>query len=180
EDNQLALVEPTTNQESPIKKANETGRLNVDAPAFNPNSSGIVASNVGNSDKPTENGKGDLLVADQNVTKESTVQWVDRTFIGNVQTNQSCQEVPSQSVDLIAVDGISKDGERLQISRNKVWSQQAEEDSEEGELPDGACGEEESTDEENDQEERSVNAKTNNQEQKGESSINEEVNCQHE
>ncbi|OIT31351.1 hypothetical protein A4A49_23034 [Nicotiana attenuata] len=61
--------------------------------------------------------------------------------------------------------------ERLQL--NKLWLDQTEEGSEEGELPIGATDEEESADEENDQEEQIVN-KGKNIQSLGDSKSNEE------
>ncbi|XP_019227920.1 PREDICTED: uncharacterized protein ZK546.14-like [Nicotiana attenuata] len=63
-------------------------------------------------------------------------------------------------------------GYRVTIDQdgNKLWHKQTEVDSEEGEVPDGANGEEESADEENDQEEQSVNNKSKGQETRLESS----------
>lgn len=39
----------------------------------------------------------------QTLLKESTAQWVNRTFVGNVTTNQPFQEVPSQSLDTTTI-----------------------------------------------------------------------------
>ncbi|OIT27687.1 hypothetical protein A4A49_22501 [Nicotiana attenuata] len=92
--------------------------------------------------------------------KESTATWVSRTFNENlVATNQSCQDIPSQATEIDAALKLTNVNGNLQLDGRKIWSQQVEEDPEEGELPEGAIGEEESSDEENDQEEQSVNNK---------------------
>lgn len=143
-------MEETPAKKSHVPNHNVAGRLNPVAPAFNPNSNEIASSKKGNNFKSTGNENGDRLVAHQGVPKESTAQWVNRTFVGNVTTNQSCQEIPSQSVDVTAVDGMSKGDERLQFSGGKLWCYQVEDDSEERELLDGVMGEEVSTDKEND------------------------------
>ncbi|OIT19147.1 hypothetical protein A4A49_44075, partial [Nicotiana attenuata] len=66
-------------------------------------------------------------------------------------------EVPSQATEIDANmrKGIATDD--LQAEGRKIWNQQVEEDSDEGELPVGACGEVESSDEEVEHEENSVN-----------------------
>lgn len=61
--------------------------------------------------------------------RESTSQWVNTTFGQDVTTNQSCQEIPSQNVDSTATSEL----DRIQVDASKLWSDQAEEDSEEGE-----------------------------------------------
>ncbi|OIT28332.1 hypothetical protein A4A49_59556, partial [Nicotiana attenuata] len=76
-----------------------------------------------------------------------------------VATNQSCQEIPSQATEIDAALQLANNERRLNTDGRSVWSQQIEEDPEENELPEGACGEEESSDEEKDQEENSVNNK---------------------
>ncbi|OIT27993.1 hypothetical protein A4A49_21526 [Nicotiana attenuata] len=70
-------------------------------------------------------------------------------------------EVPSQSVEFDAADGVTKEDTRLQLNGAKIWSYQTEEASDEGELPTGAMGEEESSNEEKDEAEQSVNGKNN-------------------
>ncbi|OIS97327.1 hypothetical protein A4A49_60563, partial [Nicotiana attenuata] len=157
DNNQLVVVEDNSKEKSPAQSIKSTGKLNPSAPTFRPAASGIDSSKIGDKTKASDAGKGDKITTEQGGIKESTAQWVGRTFADNVATNQSCQEIPSQSVDFTAIDGITEGDEREQLNGKKLWLQQIEEDTEEGELPDGASGEEESTDEENDQEEQSVN-----------------------
>lgn len=87
ENNQLALVQENSIQKSPIPV--KTGRLRPAAIVFTPNSSKIERTNP--------YGKGTEV--NYGLQKETTAQWVSRTFVGNVATNQSCQEVLSQSID---------------------------------------------------------------------------------
>ncbi|OIT29667.1 hypothetical protein A4A49_60295, partial [Nicotiana attenuata] len=157
DNNQLVVVEENSKEKSPAQSNKSTGKLNPSAPTFRPAASRINSSKVGDKTKASDAGKGDKITTEQGGIKESIAQWVGRTFADNVATNQSCQEIPSQSVDFTAIDGITEGDEREQLNGKKLWLQQIEEDTEEGELPDGASGEEESTDEENDQEEQSVN-----------------------
>ncbi|XP_070015217.1 uncharacterized protein [Nicotiana sylvestris] len=170
ENNQLAIVEVNASQNSPVQNSNEAGRLNPAAPAFRPTDFGIASSKVGNTPNSKEAGKGDRVTIDQGVPKETTAQWVGRTFVNNTATNQSYQDVHSQSMKFTGIDGIVEGDEGLQLDGKKLWHQQTEVDSEEGEVPDGANGEEESADEENDQEEQSVNNKNKGQETRVESS----------
>ncbi|OIT29267.1 hypothetical protein A4A49_17178 [Nicotiana attenuata] len=105
--NQLALVEavntPTNpvngnqgeNQQQPKATTPNTGTLNLAAPAFNLNLSGIGSSNVRVNSSPKSKSK------EVPKTKESTAQWVERTFNANtgggiVGINTSCQDIPSQ------------------------------------------------------------------------------------
>ncbi|OIS95637.1 hypothetical protein A4A49_04518 [Nicotiana attenuata] len=155
DNNQLVVVEdnsttiPATN--SPIVK-----ELNPTAAVFTPKSTGVLStSRRGKENNPNE--KNNTIV--EGNKKESTAAWV-RTFNEKiVATNQSCQEIPSQATEIDAIFKVDNVNGNLQLDGRKVWSQQVEEDQEEGELPEGASGEEESSDEENDQEQQSVNNK---------------------
>ncbi|OIS95635.1 hypothetical protein A4A49_04517 [Nicotiana attenuata] len=149
DNNQLVVVEdnstaiPATN--SPIVK-----KLNPTAAVFTPKSTGVGSTSMrGKENNPNE--KNNTIV--EGMQKESTAVWVSRTFNEKiVATNQSCQEIPSQTTEIDAVFKVDNVKGNLQLDGRKVWSQQVEEDQEEGELPEGASGEEESSDEENDQE----------------------------
>ncbi|OIT24175.1 hypothetical protein A4A49_33958 [Nicotiana attenuata] len=157
-ENQLAIVEEPVDQRSPIKNNKKAGLLNPAAAVFTPRS-GVASSKRGKgADHSGVDGvaKAANSAVIEKIPKESTTQWVSRTFADNIATNQSCQEIPSQSIEFDAVERVSKN-ERLQISGNKLWHEQTEEESDEGEVPFGAIGEEESADEENDQEEQNVN-----------------------
>ncbi|OIT26542.1 hypothetical protein A4A49_58912, partial [Nicotiana attenuata] len=155
--NQLALVEDNSKKNSPVQKTNESENLNLNVQVIKPTVSRIASSKVDNQANLNEGRKGDKEMVEQCVPKEATAHWVSRTFGGNVATNQSCQEIPSQSWEFTAIDRIPEGDEREQLNGKKLWHQQTEVDSEEGELPDGATGEEESSDEQNDKEEQSVN-----------------------
>ncbi|OIT28291.1 hypothetical protein A4A49_24982 [Nicotiana attenuata] len=157
-ENQLAIVEEPVDHRSPIQNNKKAGLLNPVAAVFTPRS-GVASSKRGKVADPS-GVDGVAKAANsgviEKVPKESTAQWVSRTIANNVATNQSCQEIPSQSIEFDAVERVSKN-ERLQKSGNKLWHEQTEEESDEGEVPVGAIGEEESADEENDQEEQNVN-----------------------
>lgn len=85
--------------------------------------------------------------------RESTSQWVNTTFGQDVTTNQSCQEIPSQNVDSTATSEL----DRIQVDASKLWSDQAEEDSEEGEYGFESDEEGPMEDQEQEVEEQSVN-----------------------
>ncbi|OIT19316.1 hypothetical protein A4A49_58484, partial [Nicotiana attenuata] len=125
------------------------------AAVFTPKSTGI-GSTTNKEDTEKHKSKNNEMVEDNQ--RDSTVDWVNRAFNANtVATNQSCQEVPSQATEIDANLRNINITEDIQAEGRKIWSQQVEEDSDEGELPEGACGEVESSDEEVDQEEQSVN-----------------------
>lgn len=64
------------------------------------------------------------------VNKESTTQWVQRTFAGNnVTINTFCQEVLSQETHIIAELG--KQAGPVHLGEGKLWCDQEEEHSEE-------------------------------------------------
>ncbi|OIS99804.1 hypothetical protein A4A49_62734, partial [Nicotiana attenuata] len=152
--NQFAIVEDPMGQRSPVQNTKEAGLLNAVATEFTPRS-GVASSKRGKGADPrrAENVANTNMPLVEKGTKESTTQWVSRTFADNVATNQSCQDIPSQSIEFDVVDKMPKN-EQLQIAGNKLWLEQTEEDFEEGELPVGATGEEEPADDENDQEEQ--------------------------
>ncbi|OIT26351.1 hypothetical protein A4A49_28016 [Nicotiana attenuata] len=88
--------------------------LNPKAPEFNPT------------------GKG----SNEEVPKDSTSQWVSRTFgqaanANLVATIQSCQEIPSQ--DTFATGDVDKNIDKTKLG-GKLWADQLEEDSKEGEI----------------------------------------------
>lgn len=102
ENNQLALVEDNSIQRSHSPK--ETGRLNLAANVFKPKSPTVEASKIGNN----PNGKGTVVT--DGIQKESTTQWVSRTFVGN----QSYEEVLSQSIDINIKNDPIKDKDQIQ------------------------------------------------------------------
>lgn len=131
DNNQLALVEQSPIIRSLTANTTITGKLNPEAAVFNPKPAG----NDGVKEKlfvyPTS------MEHPDNGVKESTAQWVNKNFGGNlVTTNQSCQEIPSQTIDTNATAKIHQETDRLQLSCGKLWSDQIEELSEEGEIPD--------------------------------------------
>lgn len=110
----IALLNPTTtgkgNAKSPAKR-NTPGRLNAAAPAYNPTSTGIVENNLvdleDNSQKEKE--------------KESTSQWVIRAFgVNNVTTNQTCQEITSQSLDTTAIEEQENYQDRVKFTEGRL------------------------------------------------------------
>ncbi|OIT19121.1 hypothetical protein A4A49_64161, partial [Nicotiana attenuata] len=134
---------------------NSTMKLNHTAAVFTPKSTGI-GSTTSKEDTEKHKSKNNEMVEDNQ--RDSTVAWVNRAFNANtVATNQSCQEVPSQATEIDATLRNINVTEDIQAEGRRIWSQQVEEDSDEGELPEGACGEVESSDEEVEQEEQSVN-----------------------
>lgn len=94
--NQLVLLEESSVQRSPIKNPNTYGILNHEAAMFTPRSTETAKSKKKkNNVNPNESGNATAEV----VQKELIVQWVNRTFGGNlVPTNHSCQEITSQSI----------------------------------------------------------------------------------
>ncbi|OIT19230.1 hypothetical protein A4A49_57753, partial [Nicotiana attenuata] len=150
--------------------ANSTRKLNPTAAGFTPKSTGMGSTTrKGNTDKhKTRNN-----ASTEDIQRESTTSWVNRAFNSNVvATNQSCQDVPSQATEIDATLKNINDIDGIQADGRKIWSQQVEEDSEEGELPEGACGEVESSDEEIEQEEQSVNNNDKGQQSVGNSDKN--------
>lgn len=130
--NQLVIVEGSVEPSSPTTNLNAGGRLNPKATVFTPKYTGVRStSRKGKAGNIT--GNESAIV--EGVQKESTTAWVNSAFAGNpVTTNQSCQEIPSQATDIDAALKESNVNERLQLSGGKLWSQQVEEDPEEGEL----------------------------------------------
>ncbi|OIT26694.1 hypothetical protein A4A49_55970, partial [Nicotiana attenuata] len=134
---------------------NSNMNLNLTAAVFTPKSTGI-GSTASKEDTEKHKNKNDEMVEDNQ--RDSTVAWVNRAFNANtVATNQSCQEIPSQATEIDATLRNINATKEVQAEGRKIWSQQVEEDSDEGELPEGACGEVESSDEEVEHEEQSVN-----------------------
>ncbi|XP_070040196.1 uncharacterized protein [Nicotiana tomentosiformis] len=122
-----------------------TRKLNPAATIFNPTAPGITMLKKTNN----TNVNGSENAGTEGVLKETTAQWVSRAFDDNlVLTNQSCQEIPSQSVDTNAPAAVLKEFDRLQLSGSRLWCQQLEEGSEDGELPQGVIGDDEVTEEE--------------------------------
>ncbi|OIT00963.1 hypothetical protein A4A49_11182 [Nicotiana attenuata] len=161
--NQLVVIDKSNEQRSPTPNPKTTGSLNPAATVFKPSSAGNPKLIKWNNVNP--NGSG--IAVDKGVQLESIAQWVTRTFGGNlVPTNQSCQEIPSQSIDTNVADTLSRDDNRLQLSGSKLWCDQTKEGSEDGELLEGVIGEDESTDEEKEDEEQTVNGKGNKEELK--------------
>ncbi|OIT20147.1 hypothetical protein A4A49_65944, partial [Nicotiana attenuata] len=134
---------------------NSTMKLNHTVAVFTPKSTGI-GSTTSKEDTEKHKSKNNETVEDNQ--GDSTIAWVNRAFNANtVATNQSCQEVPSQATEIDATLRNINVTEDIQAEGRRIWSQQVEEDSDEGELLEGACGEVESSDEEVEQEEQSVN-----------------------
>ncbi|OIT37576.1 hypothetical protein A4A49_61728, partial [Nicotiana attenuata] len=134
----------------PIVNPKSTGNLNPAAATFIPSSTG-KKTGEGNSTIPKETEN------EGNVIRESISQWVNRSFCGN---NQSCQEVPSQSLDTQETGRLANN---LQLGEGKVWCDQIEDFlEEEGELNEGDDGIEVNEDEEDEhgEEEQSVNRKS--------------------
>lgn len=129
ENKQLVLVEESNEQMSSRHHPNTT-------PVFNSTSPGTGVSIEGN--------KGISQVKDKknpSTNKESTSQWVQRTFGANlVTTNTSCQEIHSQNT--LEADAMIKESGRIQLGQGNLWSDQIEEDSEE----DNLFGDEEDSD----------------------------------
>lgn len=118
-------MEDNTNQSPAISpnaarnnNAQMPNRLNPKAKAFIPNDKGIEC-------------EGQLQ-------EESTSQWVNRNFgSGNVvATNRSCQDIPSQNTNTVNSFEEPTESERLLLTEGKLWEEQIEEGSEEGEIPD--------------------------------------------
>ncbi|XP_070032135.1 uncharacterized protein [Nicotiana tomentosiformis] len=177
--NQLMLVDDQPSPRNPVTRdqitaqqrqksnANNARKLNPAAPVFNPNSVGIGSTNGCVDTTPTGKGK------ETNRAKESTAQWVQRTFKDNaVGINTSCQDIPSQDTlvdrELAKTTDNQSSGaktrsdfpkvnERVQWSGGRLWSDQIEEDSDEGEVPDGVPADDEPIDDDQEGEEQSVN-----------------------
>lgn len=65
--------------------------------------------------------------------QEPTAQWANKVFGSKlVTTNQSCQDIPSQSMDTYGISEHVNEKDRLALTSGKLWEDQAEEDSEEG------------------------------------------------
>lgn len=53
-----------------------------------------------------------------------------------VATNYSCQDIPSQNTNTVNSFEEPTESERLLLTEGKLWEEQIEEGSEEGEIPD--------------------------------------------
>lgn len=76
-----------------------------------------------------------------------------------VATNYSCQDIPSQNTNTVNSFEEPTESERLLLTEGKLWEEQIEEGSEEGEIPDAMEIEDESTDEEAEETEQNINGK---------------------
>lgn len=129
DNNELALLATSAFSRSPnadphTRKglSKSPKKLNPKAPIFN----------------PKDNGNGST----PQIQKETTSQWVNRTFGGNLVTkNRSCQDTPSQTVDTSKTNDVSVEKEQVQLGKSKLWSDQVENVSEKGEAPIGMAGE---------------------------------------
>ncbi|OIS98068.1 hypothetical protein A4A49_06560 [Nicotiana attenuata] len=132
--NQVATVN-TNNISSPNATSQVSGRsLNAAAPVFYPISNGKKTRKENNGIKDAvhigekSNGQG----------KESTAQWVSRTFaVNNVIMNQSCQEIPSQATDPEELAEHELLKQKVNWTGGRLWSNQTEEDPDEGDLSEG-------------------------------------------
>lgn len=126
--NQVALVAEGDNQ-SALNSPFPSGKpLNPAAQKFNPITIGTGGSHKGNKGSAGTKGKENIAA-----NKEATTQWVQQTFAENlVATNTSCQEVPFQ--ESLEPNMFNKEPGKLHIGEVKVWTEQIEEDSEEGEF----------------------------------------------
>lgn len=150
ENNQLIWVEDDTIIRSPRPSPTSTGKLNQAVAVFNANSIGFKAAKEGLTTSPKGNG-----------VKESTAQWVNKAFGDyNIATNQSCQEILSQSLDINVIPEQENLKDHLNFSGGKLWSEQVEEESDEGEFFEGHEYVEEVEDDDQEQEEKNVNGKS--------------------
>lgn len=145
-------------------------RLNSVAPTASPNSVGVVAQNE------CEESRSKGRNTDEKSRKETTTQWVQRTFNGNVvATNTSCQDIPSQDTRVegqlvkntkneLTVDAKFekfRSNERIKWSGGRLWADQTEEDSEEGEIQDEMQSDEETGGDEIEEKKQSVSGNAN-------------------
>lgn len=140
------------------KKASPTGNkkgLNPSGPNFNPFLKGSEAAKQGVCNTLTGRMSGEQL----NV--ETTSLWVQRAFVSNVvATNTFYQEIPSQvtrvdnnlakkqkkeaHAESEASDDLFTSTEKTKWTGGRLWEDQIEEDSEEGDIPDGMQAERDS------------------------------------
>ncbi|OIT19477.1 hypothetical protein A4A49_41156 [Nicotiana attenuata] len=134
-----------------------SGKLNAAATVFDPNTTRKEATKEGLSSNPS-----------RNTNKEFTAQWVNRAFLDpNVTTNQSCQEIPSQSLYTSVIPEQENLKDRVNFIGGRLWCQQHEEESYEGEFLEGHEDVEEVHVEDPDVEEQSVNGKRDRSEVQG-------------
>ncbi|OIT19748.1 hypothetical protein A4A49_40203 [Nicotiana attenuata] len=152
EGNQLAIVE--AGDTTPIQK-----ELNPGAAIFTPKSTGVASSKrdiAGSNSREIQ-----VIKATATTGNESTSQWVNRTFsVRNVTTNQSYQEIQSQSLDMSTILEQENLKDKVTFSGGKLWCEQHEEESDEGEFLEGHEDVEEVKDKDPDLEEQSVNGKS--------------------
>lgn len=132
ENTELVLVEESNEQSGTTPNPKTTEKLNPEADVFKPNSLALTKSKTGGGNAET----GGSL-------NESTVQWVTRTFGGNLATN-------------VTTD-MSKDNATMQLTGNTLWCDQFEEVLEDGGIPKGVTDKEEAIDEDGEEEEQRVN-----------------------
>ncbi|OIT28157.1 hypothetical protein A4A49_27711 [Nicotiana attenuata] len=150
----VILVEEVAVQDTPKQK-----ELNPNASVFTPKSTGVASSKRGNVENVGENRT--LAKEGTNKGKESTAQWVNRTFpVLNVTTNQYCQELPSQSLDTNMIPEQENLKDKVTFVGGRLWGQQHEEESDEGEFLEGHEDVEEVQDKDPDVEEQSVYGKS--------------------
>ncbi|OIT21306.1 hypothetical protein A4A49_37543 [Nicotiana attenuata] len=112
-----------------VEKANKEGEVVLQMKKLNPTSGGVQSSLMGalvpsNTPIPIDSR------IDVDAKKENTIDWVHRTFGTNkeelrqcnVTTNQSCQEIPSQTYD----DAGQLEDRNEVSSRNVLWSNEVE------------------------------------------------------
>ncbi|OIT25809.1 hypothetical protein A4A49_26628 [Nicotiana attenuata] len=151
---QVAIVEEFEVQNTPIQK-----KLNPAAAGFTPKSTGVASSNRGKEVNLKE--AGNLAKVPTERGKESTAQWVNRTFpLPNVTTNHSCQEFPSQSLDASVIPEQECLKDRVNFVGGRLWDDQHEEETDEGEFLEGHEDVEEIQEKDPDVEQQRVNAKS--------------------
>ncbi|OIS97324.1 hypothetical protein A4A49_02689 [Nicotiana attenuata] len=133
ENNQLVVVEDNSPARILADNIPAPKKLNPTAAVFTPKSTGVESTSR-RVKEGNVNDKEKAIV--EGAQKESTATWVSRTFNENlVATNQSCQEIPSQATEIDATLTLTNVNGNLQLDGRKIWSQQVEEDPEEGPNP---------------------------------------------
>ncbi|OIS95636.1 hypothetical protein A4A49_58716, partial [Nicotiana attenuata] len=177
QDNQLAIINEVQeviqlDKVSPVRRGN---KITNNSPKKNHNGSGKSLNPTAPIFSPTA--PTNQTVNEEVRNAKSTAAWVQRAFVGNtVGINTSCQDIPSQdtrvegelakmsakvnATDAVPRDGEFKSSERVQRSGGKLWSNQIEEDPEEGLIPDRMQDERDS-DFDLEDEEQSVNGDAN-------------------
>ncbi|OIS95842.1 hypothetical protein A4A49_21981 [Nicotiana attenuata] len=140
DNNRLVVVDSTQKIATPTPK--ETGRgLNPTAPIFSPispRSGTATETTYTNIDATVVNKTNTVKEKGHEEVRESTAQWVNGAFGGNnVTMYQSCQEVPSQSLDTndIAEQELLK--AKINFVGGRLWCDQMEDDSDEGNFSEG-------------------------------------------